>query len=108
MTRETGYNGSRQAGDQTLRRAARSRASRSRQRVRLRAGKHVYCEKPLAHTVKEARIMQDEYLRRRDKVATQMGTQIHATENYRRIVELVQTGAIGSTCHSGRSACGGH
>ncbi len=61
----------------------------------MRAGKHVYCEKPVAHTVKEARIMQDEYLRRRDKVATQMGTQIHATENYRRIVELVQAGAIG-------------
>ena len=29
------------------------------------------------------------------KVATQMGTQIHATDNYRRVVELIQSGAIG-------------
>ena len=61
----------------------------------MRAGKHVYCEKPLAHTVQEARVMQEEYKKRRDRIATQMGTQIHATENYRRIVELVRAGAIG-------------
>ncbi len=61
----------------------------------MRAGKHVYCEKPLAHTVREARIMQQEYKKRQGKIATQMGTQIHATENYRRMVELVQGGAIG-------------
>ena len=62
----------------------------------MRAGKHVYCEKPLAHTVREARLMQDEYKQRRDKIATQMGTQIHATDNYRRAVELVQGGAVGA------------
>lgn len=61
----------------------------------MRAGKHVYCEKPLAHTVREARVMQDEYKSRRGKIATQMGTQIHANDNYRRVVELVQAGAIG-------------
>lgn len=61
----------------------------------MRAGKHVYSEKPLAHTVQEARWMQDEYLKRKDKIATQMGTQIHATDNYRRAVELVQSGVIG-------------
>ncbi|MFI4874668.1 MAG: Gfo/Idh/MocA family oxidoreductase [Blastopirellula sp. JB062] len=61
----------------------------------MRAGKHVYCEKPLAHTVEEARQMQDVYLANQDKIATQMGTQIHATENYRRAVELIQSGAIG-------------
>ncbi len=61
----------------------------------MRAGKHVYCEKPLAHTVHEARLMQDEYIQRRGAIATQMGTQIHATDNYRRVVELVQGGAIG-------------
>lgn len=62
----------------------------------MRAGKHVYCEKPLSHTVREARLMQDEYKKRRGQIATQMGTQIHATANYRRVVELVQAGAIGT------------
>jgi predicted dehydrogenase len=37
--------------------------------------------------------MQDTW--KKSKVATQMGTQIHATENYRRVVELIQAGAIG-------------
>jgi len=61
----------------------------------LRAGKHVYCEKPLAHTVEEARAVRETYLANQGRLATQMGTQIHATENYRRVVELVQSGAIG-------------
>jgi predicted dehydrogenase len=62
----------------------------------MRRGLHVYCEKPLAHTVYEARLMRETYLERRDKIATQMGTQIHATDNYRRVVEAVQAGAIGN------------
>ena len=61
----------------------------------MRAGKHVYCEKPLAHTVKEARLMRDVYGENKDKIATQMGTQIHASENFRRTVELIRAGAIG-------------
>lgn len=61
----------------------------------MRKGLHVYCEKPLGHTPWEARLMQDVYNNRKDKIATQMGTQIHATNNYRRVVELVQSGAIG-------------
>lgn len=60
----------------------------------LRLNKHVYCEKPLAHTVEETRMMIQ--ATKKAKVATQMGTQIHATDNYRRTVELVQTGAIGT------------
>ncbi len=56
-------------------------------------GKHVYCEKPLAHTVQEARVLAQ--LAARKKVATQMGTQIHAGSNYRRVVEVIQSGAIG-------------
>ncbi len=56
--------------------------------------KHVYCEKPLAHTVYECRVMAD--TARKRKRATQMGTQIHAGTNYRRVVELVQGGAIGT------------
>ena len=59
----------------------------------MKRGKHVYCEKPLAHSVHEARVMRE--TSRQAKVATQMGTQIHATENYRRVVELVRSGAIG-------------
>src|SRR5205809_6324352 len=59
----------------------------------LRLGKHVYCEKPLTHNIWEARIIREAAAKA--KVATQMGTQIHASENYRRVVELVQTGAIG-------------
>jgi hypothetical protein len=59
----------------------------------LQLGKHVYCEKPLTHNVWEARVIREAAARA--GVATQMGTQIHAGENYRRVVELVQTGAIG-------------
>lgn len=54
---------------------------------------HVYCEKPLTHTVEEARIVTE--AARAAGVATQMGTQIHATDNYRRVVEVIQSGAIG-------------
>lgn len=59
----------------------------------IRAGKHVYCEKPLTHTVEEARIIATEA--KKAGVATQLGTQIHAGDNYRRVVELIQSGVIG-------------
>ena len=59
-------------------------------------GMHVYCEKPLANSVHEARVVRETYLRNKDKLATQMGTQIHATDNYRRVVELIRDGAIGT------------
>ena len=59
----------------------------------LQLGKHVYCEKPLTHSIYEARVIREAAAKA--KVATQQGTQIHAGENYRRVVELVQTGAIG-------------
>jgi predicted dehydrogenase len=61
----------------------------------MQLGKHVYCEKPLAHSVHEACRVREVYAECKGKVATQMGTQIHATDNYRRVVELVQGGAIG-------------
>jgi predicted dehydrogenase len=57
-------------------------------------GKHVYCEKPLAHSIAEVRAMRD--LAARMKLATQMGIQIHAEQNYRRSVELIRQGAIGA------------
>lgn len=59
----------------------------------LKAGLDVYCEKPLAHSVYECRQMR-EWAARQNAV-TQMGTQIHAGDNYRRVVELIQSGAIG-------------
>src|SRR5262245_29297223 len=59
----------------------------------MRLGKHVYCEKPLTHTVYESRTLAN--LAKENKLVTQMGNQIHAGDNYRRVVELVKGGAIG-------------
>lgn len=59
----------------------------------LQLGKHVYCEKPLTHSTWEARIIRE--AAEQAKVATQMGTQIHAGDNYRRVVELIKSGTIG-------------
>ncbi len=60
----------------------------------MKLGKHCYCEKPLTHSVYEARVLAT--LANEKKLVTQMGTQIHAGTNYRRVVELVQTGAVGT------------
>lgn len=59
----------------------------------IREGLHCYCEKPLTHTVEEARIIAEAAAEH--NVVTQMGTQIHAEDNYRRVVEIIQSGAIG-------------
>jgi predicted dehydrogenase len=59
----------------------------------LRAGLHVFCEKPLTHTVEEARLVAQTAAKH--KRVTQMGTQVHAGDNYRRVVEVVRSGAIG-------------
>ena len=59
----------------------------------LRAGKHVYCEKPLTHNVYEARTMAK--AARETGLATQMGNEAHSGRNYRRVVELIRSGAIG-------------
>jgi predicted dehydrogenase len=67
-------------------------------------GLHVYCEKPLASSVHEARTVRETYLKNKGKLATQMGTQIHATDNYRRVVELIRGGAIG-TVKDARAWC---
>lgn len=58
-------------------------------------GKHVYCEKPLANSVEEARVVRANYLKNRSKLATQVGTQRHEIENFNRVRELVRDGAIG-------------
>jgi predicted dehydrogenase len=59
-------------------------------------GYHVYCEKPLANSVEEARIVRATYLKNRHKIATQVGTQRHEHENFNRVQELVRDGAIGA------------
>ncbi len=66
----------------------------------MRRGKHVYCQKPLTHTVWEARQMRLQAAK--SKVATQMGNQIHSASEYRTAVRLIQEGTIGkiSAVHS--------
>ena len=60
---------------------------------KLQRRKHVYCEKPLTLNVREARAITQAAAKA--KVVTQMGTQMHASANYHRVVELVQAGVIG-------------
>src|SRR5262249_18401006 len=59
----------------------------------VRLGKHVYCEKPLTHTVDEARRVAEEA--RRAGVATQMGNQGNSGEGIRSACEWIWAGAIG-------------
>ena len=61
----------------------------------LNLDKHVYCEKPLTHNIAEARVIR-EAAAKKPKLATQMGNQNHSNPNYRRVVELIQSGAIGT------------
>jgi predicted dehydrogenase len=56
-------------------------------------GKHVYCEKPLTHSVWEARRVAE--IAKQRGVATQMGNQGQASDDTRRLCELVWSGAIG-------------
>jgi predicted dehydrogenase len=59
----------------------------------LREKRHVYCEKPLTHTVWEARQMR--LAAERAGVATQMGNQIHSATQYRSAVQALRAGVIG-------------
>jgi hypothetical protein len=59
----------------------------------MRAGKHVYTEKPLTRTVRESRALRE--LARKQKVATSMGNQGTSAGPYRRAMELIRDGAIG-------------
>ena len=56
-------------------------------------GKHVYTQKPLTHTVWEAR--QLTLAQARTKLATQMGNQGHASESLRKTIDYLRSGAIG-------------
>jgi len=59
----------------------------------IKRGKHVYCEKPLTHSVWEAR--QIAKAAREHKVATQMGNQGQASEDTRRLCEFIMDNAVG-------------
>ncbi len=59
----------------------------------IRRGKHTYTEKPLTHTVFEARKLTE--AARKYKVATQMGNQGQAGDGPRRLQEMIHDGAIG-------------
>jgi len=59
----------------------------------LRAGKHVYVEKPMAHTIEEARVMTR--VAKETGLVTQMGNNGHGGEGLRLTREWIQAGAIG-------------
>jgi predicted dehydrogenase len=59
----------------------------------MRLGKHVYCEKPLTHSIWECRLMKE--TAQKHKVATQMGNSGTASNSFRRGVEIIQSGALG-------------
>lgn len=62
--------------------------------VAMRAGKHVYCEKPLTHNIAEARHVAQ--VAKETGVATQLGNQGHARDTMRETVEWIRGGAIGA------------
>jgi predicted dehydrogenase len=59
----------------------------------MRRGKHVYTQKPLTHTIHEARVLAE--VAREYKVATQMGNQGQAGDGPRRLREMIWDGVIG-------------
>src|SRR5690606_37401212 len=70
----------------------------------IKRGKHVYCEKPLAHSIGEIRALQQAALEH--KVITQVGNQGHSSDSIRVFCEMVWSGAIGnvSEVHAGCDA----
>ena len=73
----------------------------------LRRGKHIYCEKPLAHSIHEIRQLRK--AARKAKVVTQVGNQGHSSERIRSLCEWVWDGAIGKVTevHAACDAFGG-
>ncbi len=66
----------------------------------MQMGKHCYCEKPLTHSIHESRTLAK--LAMRNKLATQLGIQRHAFENFDRAVGVIRSGTIGAIreCHA--------
>ncbi len=59
----------------------------------MQAGKHVFCQKPLTHTVREARMITE--ASKKYKVQTQMGNQGHSSDAIRLVREWVRSGSLG-------------
>jgi len=57
---------------------------------------HVYMEKPLAITAHEARTVRNTYLKKKNKLATQVGMQRHASPNFNRLRECIEDGVVGN------------
>ena len=68
----------------------------------MRRGKHVYCEKPLAHTIHEVRALMA--AARKYNVVTQLGNQGHSSGTIRQLCEWVWAGAVGQV-HTVRAGC---
>ena len=70
----------------------------------MRRGKHVYCEKPLAHSIHEVRELM--HAATKYKVVSQLGNQGHSSDSIRRVNEWIGAGAIGQvhTVHAGCNA----
>jgi predicted dehydrogenase len=60
----------------------------------MRMGKHVYCQKPLTHSIYEARRLAEEAAKH-PNVVTQMGVQTHADAGYKNAVAMIRFGVIG-------------
>lgn len=69
----------------------------------IRRGKHVYCEKPLAHSIYEIRELMK--AARKHKIVTQLGNQGHSFDSIRTFCEWIWDGAIGSVTEV-HAACG--
>lgn len=70
----------------------------------IKRGKHVYCEKPLAHSVHEVRQLMK--AAQEHKVVTQLGNQGHSSETIRQFCEWIWDGAIGKV-HTIHAGCAG-
>ena len=69
----------------------------------LKRGKHVYCEKPLAHSIQEIRTMRQ--AARERGLVTQLGNQGHSSGDIRKCCEMIRDGAIGNV-HTIHACCG--
>ena len=69
----------------------------------IKRGKHVYCEKPLAHSIHEVRALRQ--AAREHKVVTQLGNQGHSFDTIRTFCEWIWDGAIGNVTEV-HAACG--